>query len=103
MKVLPDLFAADAEQWFARFEREARALAALNHPGIAQIYRFEDRVLVMELGGGVASARPSGSGAVIPPASASHRPSSALSEGEKARDRTGSKSKNGRSVNHRPR
>ncbi len=48
VKVLPDLFAADADR-FARFEREARALAALNHPGIAQIYGFEDRVLVMEL------------------------------------------------------
>ena len=36
IKVLPELFAADPER-LARFEREAQALAALNHPNIAQI------------------------------------------------------------------
>ena len=36
LKVLPDAFANDAER-LARFEREARTLAALNHPHIAQI------------------------------------------------------------------
>jgi len=52
IKVLPDLFAADPER-LARFEREAKTLAALNHPNIAQIYGFEEsnstRALVMEL------------------------------------------------------
>ena len=37
LKVLPEAFAADAER-LARFEREARLLASLNHPCIAAVY-----------------------------------------------------------------
>jgi Tol biopolymer transport system component len=50
IKVLPDAFAGDPER-LARFEREAKALAALNHPNIAQVYGFEKNpaALVMEL------------------------------------------------------
>ena len=50
IKVLPDAFASDPDR-LARFEREAKALAALNHPNIAQVYGFETNpaALVMEL------------------------------------------------------
>ena len=52
LKVLPEAFAADAQR-MARFEREAKVLASLNHPGIASIYGLEEsgsaRSLVMEL------------------------------------------------------
>ncbi len=37
LKVLPDAFADDAER-LHRFEREAKSLAALNHPNIAQVF-----------------------------------------------------------------
>ena len=48
IKVLPDAFASDPDR-LARFAREAKALAALNHPNIAQVYGFEGSALVMEL------------------------------------------------------
>src|SRR5437016_724719 len=52
IKVLPDTFATDPDR-LARFEREAKTLAALNHPHIAQIYGLEKssgvQALVMEL------------------------------------------------------
>ena len=48
IKVLPELVATDPDR-LARFEQEARALAALNHPNIAAIYAVEPRALVMEL------------------------------------------------------
>ena len=52
IKVLPEEFAKDAER-LARFEREAKLLASLNHPNIAAIYGLEEnegtRLLVLEL------------------------------------------------------
>ena len=48
IKVLPDSVAQDPER-LARFEREAKVLASLNHPNIAHIYGVEERALVMEL------------------------------------------------------
>src|SRR5512139_465238 len=40
LKVLPAAFASDSDR-VARFQREARTLATLNHPHIAQIFGFE--------------------------------------------------------------
>ena len=52
IKVIPDAFAQNAER-LARFEREAKTLASLNHPNIAHVYGLEQaegiRGLVMEL------------------------------------------------------
>ncbi len=52
IKILPESFAHDPER-LARFEREARVLAALNHPNITIIHGLEEaegsKALVMEL------------------------------------------------------
>ena len=48
IKVLPDALARDPER-LGRFRREAKVLAALNHPNIGQIYAVESQALVMEL------------------------------------------------------
>ena len=52
IKILPQAFTADPDR-LARFEREARVLASLNHPNIGAIYGLEDadglRGLVLEL------------------------------------------------------
>jgi eukaryotic-like serine/threonine-protein kinase len=56
LKVLRETFAADHDR-LKRFEREAKLLASLNHPNIAQIYGLANasngtQCLVMELVGG---------------------------------------------------
>ena len=48
VKVLPRSLATDPER-VARLLREARVVASLNHPNIAQIYGVEQGALVMEL------------------------------------------------------
>jgi len=48
VKVLPEAFAADADR-LARFTREAKVLASLNHPNIAAIYGVEEGALILEL------------------------------------------------------
>ena len=52
IKILPKAFTADAQR-VARFQREAKILASLNHPHIAAIYGLEEaedaKALVMEL------------------------------------------------------
>src|SRR6266436_2210200 len=47
-KVLPAALAQHPGR-LARFEREAKVLAALNHRNIAMVYGLEDRAIVMEL------------------------------------------------------
>ena len=47
IKVLPAAFAADPDR-LHRFEQEARAIAALNHPHICQIYDVGPDYLVLE-------------------------------------------------------
>jgi serine/threonine protein kinase len=61
LKFLPDVFTGDPER-MARFEREAKLLASLNHPNIAAIYGLEQadgkRFLIMEyVEGGTLQAR----------------------------------------------
>ncbi len=52
IKTLPEAFAADPDRR-ARFEREAKLLASLNHPNIGTIHGLEDAdgttVLILEL------------------------------------------------------
>lgn len=48
IKRLLDSVTNDPER-LARFEREAKALAAMNHPNVAQIFAVESGMLVMEL------------------------------------------------------
>src|SRR5689334_6130786 len=55
IKILPDAFASDPDR-LARFEREARTLAALNHTNIAHIHGLEE----------VSGADPSAGGARPP-------------------------------------
>jgi len=65
LKVLPRLFAADPD-YRERFQHEAQAIAALNHPGIVTIHSVEEHdgvpFLTMELveGGPLGEAIPSG-------------------------------------------
>ena len=56
LKVLPEEFAQDPER-MARFEREAKVLASLNHPNIAHLYGLESVNTQMAAG----TAAPSGS------------------------------------------
>ncbi|HJQ98377.1 MAG TPA: protein kinase [Candidatus Polarisedimenticolaceae bacterium] len=52
IKILPEALSNDAER-LARFEREAKVLASLNHPNVATVHGYHDangiRFLVMEL------------------------------------------------------
>jgi serine/threonine protein kinase len=65
VKFLPEVFVHDASR-LSRFQREARALAAVNHPHIAAIYGLEEiagrHFLVMELVPGTTLAAKMGRG-----------------------------------------
>jgi len=59
IKVLPPKFAQDAER-LARFEQEARAAAALNHPHIATVYDVGSGIVGGGDGSGAPDAGPAG-------------------------------------------
>ena len=67
IKVLPEVFAKD-EGRLARFEREAKLLAALDHPNIAGIHEQQEadgiRFLVMQLAEGTTLAERISPGAI---------------------------------------
>src|SRR5437867_13330121 len=67
IKFLPKAFSHDNER-VARFQREARVLASLNHPNIAAIHGLEEfggrKFLVMELVGGETLGQRIQSGAI---------------------------------------
>ncbi len=77
LKVLPDVFADDPER-LARFQRQARVLASLNHPNIASIYGLEEggdtRALVLELVEGPTIADRIAQGPIPKAASSRHQP-----------------------------
>ena len=61
LKVLPADFAADPER-LARFEREAKVLASLNHPNIAHLYGLESVNTQMAAGTAAPQEQPGISG-----------------------------------------
>jgi len=73
IKVLPEAVAVDADR-LARFEREARVLASLNHPGIATVYGLHAdqgiHFLAMELLAGEDLAQRLERGPILPEAAA---------------------------------
>jgi len=68
LKVLPEAFAADPDR-LARFQREAKVLASLNHPNIAHLYGLESVVAQPVIPSGSTSPSP-----VIPSGSTSPSP-----------------------------
>ncbi|HET8946624.1 MAG TPA: protein kinase [Candidatus Polarisedimenticolia bacterium] len=85
IKILPDAFARDPQR-LARFEREARLLASLSHPGIAAIHGIEEadgvRFLVLEMVAGETLQQRIARGPVPPPEAASM--ARAIAEGMEA-------------------
>jgi Tol biopolymer transport system component len=73
VKILPPAFTSDRDR-LARFEREARMLAALNHPNVCAIYGLEEadgiRFLVLELVEGETLERMLGDAAGLRPEAA---------------------------------
>ncbi|MGH9716686.1 MAG: serine/threonine-protein kinase, partial [Candidatus Acidiferrales bacterium] len=101
LKVLPEAFARDSER-MARFQREAKLLASLNHPNIAAIYGFEDsgitHALVMELVEGPTLAeRISGSAARTSPTPAG-LPGPSATGTQSARKPSGTQAETGRAI-----
>jgi serine/threonine protein kinase len=85
IKILPDAFARDPQR-LARFDREARVLASLSHPGIAAIHGIEEadgvRFLVLELVAGETLQQRIARGPIPPPEAAAF--ARAIAEGMEA-------------------
>ena len=94
IKILPAAFAADPER-LARFEREAKVLASLNHPNVAAVYGLHVdggvRFLAMELVRGRSLSEEIARGSDARRGSSSSRP----------RSPTASRRRTGSSVTHR--
>ena len=67
VKILPDVFSSDPDR-LARFEREAKLLASLNHPHIAAIYGLHEEVPSAPSAGPSISSTASGQAGPGPPA-----------------------------------
>ena len=84
MKILPEAFAHDADR-LARFQREAKTLASLNHQNIAAIYGLEesggDRLDGVGGGPGIFVRAADGTGAVERLTTGRHAPTSWSSDG----------------------
>src|SRR6185295_5983238 len=69
LKILPEAFARDTDR-LARFRREARVVAALNHPHVVTIFSIEEHdgvpFMTMELVEGSTLAQVITGGAVAP-------------------------------------
>jgi hypothetical protein len=74
LKVLPEAFSSDPDR-LARFEREAKVLASLNHPNIAHLYGLE-RISGKETVSPSAAGTGSGSGSDSSPEPQASSPSS---------------------------
>ncbi len=90
IKVLPDAVVDDPDR-LARFEREAKVLAALNHPLIAHVYGFEQigdrRAIVMELVEGFTLEERLAQGPLAIPDALAYRPAAGRGARDGARPR----------------
>ena len=79
LKVLPAEFASDDER-LARFEREAKVLASLNHPNIAHLYGLESAGPSLSEAGAEAEAGAAAPGRAGDLASSIQNPESTIME-----------------------
>ena len=87
LKVLPEEFAEDPER-MARFEREAKVLASLNHPNIAHLYGLESvEIDEKDVGAGFTPAQDKERAGINPAPTSTHMLVMELVEGEDLSER----------------